>query len=604
MKWINLIIATLLFYSCADIGDDAWKTTSPNPTTTKSNDRGIDYDDVSGLWIGTDIYGKTCYFYVDKQRYTLAFDKKNVQPHESNDDTLPPLLPNPQRHDHLNFNPKSHNSLTFENYVRNADLITISGSTSDIQYDGYQFQIRNIVADKVHDLIGETYPGDSKLHLTLFPQSFPSDFQVDFIFESQDIAQKIANRPKRDIVDPPSIIYRRDTRDPSDIFTNGFQPRGSNNDLIAHVSGLSLYQPGIPPSGWVSASGSLYWTTNPSQPMPNNEFWVYAIVPTSNCYNVVHSFQHFISSDAPNTDQSNYINQLLLIYGNQHEWATLGSISNRNIRRALRYRFDGGEYRQVEIRENPYYDPSVIPAANPNPYRIFSTIPGFTNQFFRADIRTPDQIMEMSGIIQDGIDDESYLSWGTNVEQMNLYRHSRASYRDSFGYLSISNTLWRAHMEGTRLFTDRDYYIYVIAQAPNIFNTSNILGRFRNQENLFSVMGGIPITQIIGWYTVTDGHIASTMTPNRAHRANLFRDLNIIDGAAGYPYAGFPLAHNAWLEAPWRDYAPEYCERPNRAPELKRDVALSWCEYNTNAKSKKLFLDFKTRFYTSAYGPR
>ncbi|MEV0842237.1 polymorphic toxin-type HINT domain-containing protein [Actinocatenispora sera] len=34
-------------------------------------------------------------------------------------------------------------------------------------------------------------------------------------------------------------VYRSDTREPSDIFQNGFEPRGTNMDLMEHASGYS-----------------------------------------------------------------------------------------------------------------------------------------------------------------------------------------------------------------------------------------------------------------------------------------------------------------------------------------------------------------------------
>jgi cholera enterotoxin subunit A len=259
----------------------------------------------------------------------------------------------------------------------------------------------------------------------------------------------------------------------------------------------------------------------------------------------------------------------------------------------------------VEVRENPNYNRNVIPSGSPHPYTIFTSVPGFTNQFFRAESRTPEHIEESRGIIGDDNDDQTYLTWGENVEQMSLYLHSRSETRDSYGYISINNSLERAYIEGNRLFSRlQTSYIYVIAQAPNIFYTSNILGQFRNRENQFSAMGGIPISQIIGWYTVANGSISGPMTPNPSYRENQFSGLHIVDGAAGYPYAGFPLGHRAWLESPWRNFAPEYCKRWDRYPDLKRDVSLSWCEHNTDVRSKAKFKELKARLYTKNPNPR
>jgi cholera enterotoxin subunit A len=609
MKHFYLLFIIVILSSCSDFEMDE-KFLSNTPTN-KNRDDNISIDDLLGIWEGTDSMGNLAVFTVDSVSYHLAF-KSTITMVSAKDVDIPPTISHKleperrdRRQDFLDYGYHYEKPLTFHNPKVQIYANILSGKINSIKYDGDMFYIKYTSDDgTIQELEGTLYPGQNKLHLTLYSDSSINGEMVhDFIFKLKDNRKPNTDRPERDVTDPPAVVYRRDTRDPSDIFANGFSPRGHNNDLVAHVTGVSLYQQSVAPSGWVSTSASLNWVTNPTQPMPNEEFWVYVIIPNSNAYSVVNSFEHFVATTS-DTDQSSTINQLITLYQQQHEWAFLGNIPSSNIRRAVRYHFQGGEYRQVETRENPNYNRNIVPSGNPNPYRIFSTIPGFVNRFYRADIRTPDEIREAHGIIQDGVLDDDYQHWGATVDQMNLYLHSRSWERDSYGYLAINNLLLTAHMEGTTRYSVRPYYIYVIAQAPNIFNTSNILGRFSNQQNAFSALGGIPITQIIGWYTVIDGHISGQMTPNENYRESLFTQLNIIDGAAGYGYAGFPIGHNAWLEAPWRGYAPQYCEWPDRAPELKRNVSLSWCEYNTDVKTKATFHELKTKFYTSVYGPR
>ncbi|HBZ9864088.1 TPA: hypothetical protein MND73_000792 [Salmonella enterica subsp. houtenae] len=165
----------------------------------------------------------------------------------------------------------------------------------------------------------------------------------------------------------PSDVYRRDTRGPEIIFSEGFRARGSNTDLVQHVNGASLRgEGGIPLSLWVSTSSSLRWTTTPRYPI--TEFWVYTITPNSRAYGVEMSFEHYINS-RPASDEASYVRRLLEIYGEQHEWSFLGGIDASSVRFATRYIFASGEFIAVEIRQNPRYRAS-IPAPNPDPYPL------------------------------------------------------------------------------------------------------------------------------------------------------------------------------------------------------------------------------------------
>ncbi|EGG3070749.1 hypothetical protein MOR33_004187 [Salmonella enterica] len=166
----------------------------------------------------------------------------------------------------------------------------------------------------------------------------------------------------------PSDIYRRDTRGPDIIFNEGFLPRGSNTNLLQHVSGVSLRgdNNGVPLSNWVSASASLRWTTTPRYPI--TEFWVYTITPVPRAYSVEMSFEHYINSH-PDTAGASFVRRLLDIYGEQHEWSVLGGIQASSVRFATRYIFASGEFIAVEMRRNPNYR-SSIPAPNPEPYPL------------------------------------------------------------------------------------------------------------------------------------------------------------------------------------------------------------------------------------------
>lgn len=175
----------------------------------------------------------------------------------------------------------------------------------------------------------------------------------------------------------PTDLFRRDTRGPDIIFNQGFLARGSNTNLIQHVSGVSLHgdRGTVPLSGWVSTSASLRWTTIPRYPI--TEFWVYTITPDSRAYSVQASFEHYINTN-PDSSGAAYVRRLLELYGDQHEWSVLGGIPASSVRFATRYVFTEGEFRADEIRQNPGYR-SSIPSANPEPYPLVPASSGEVN---------------------------------------------------------------------------------------------------------------------------------------------------------------------------------------------------------------------------------
>lgn len=102
---------------------------------------------------------------------------------------------------------------------------------------------------------------------------------------------------------------------------------------------------------------------------------------------------------------------------------------------------------------------------------------------------------------------------GTPIN-INLYDHARGTVtgntRYNDGYVSTTTTLRQAHLIGQNLLGSyNEYYIYVVAPAPNLFDVNGVLGRYSPypSENEFAALGGIPLSQIIGWYRVSFGVI-------------------------------------------------------------------------------------------------
>ncbi|HDW8549928.1 TPA: enterotoxin A family protein [Escherichia coli] len=222
---------------------------------------------------------------------------------------------------------------------------------------------------------------------------------------------------------------------------------------------------------------------------------------------------------------------------------------------------------------------------------VFISFSVSANDFFRADSRTPDEIRRAGGLLPRG-QQEAYER-GTPIN-INLYDHARGTVtgntRYNDGYVSTTTTLRQAHLIGQNLLGSyNEYYIYVVAPAPNLFDVNGVLGRYSPypSENEFAALGGIPLSQIIGWYRVSFGVIEGGMQRNRHYRRDLFQGLSVAPNHDGYHLAGFPDGFAAWRELPWSAFAPEQCEQDYMVRNL--DV----CDSYTNILSQNDLVAFK-----------
>ncbi|MEB6310532.1 enterotoxin A family protein [Escherichia coli] len=184
-------------------------------------------------------------------------------------------------------------------------------------------------------------------------------------------------------------------------------------------------------------------------------------------------------------------------------------------------------------------------------------------ELYRADSRTPEDVENSGGILSRG-QSESYER-GTPIN-INLFDHATGApsgnTRYDDGYVSTTRTLSGAHNIGQNMFGGiNEYYIYVIVGAPNMFDVNGVLRRYSPHpyEQEVAALGGIPLSQIVGWYRVSFGAIEGGMIRNPNYRGGLFRGLSIAPNSDGYRLAGFPDGHPAWRQEPWRNYAPAQC---------------------------------------------
>ncbi|HFO5154787.1 TPA: enterotoxin A family protein, partial [Escherichia coli] len=217
----------------------------------------------------------------------------------------------------------------------------------------------------------------------------------------------------------------------------------------------------------------------------------------------------------------------------------------------------------------------------------------YSNDLFRADTRAPNQLRRVNGLLPRGQDDAYERGTPINI---NLFDHvmgmPTGNTRYDDGYVSTTTTLNEAHNIGQNMFGgSNEYYIYVISPAPNMFDVNGVLGRYSPHpyENEVAALGGIPFSQIIGWYRVNFGVIETPMVRNRAYRSDLFHGLNIAPNEDGYRLAGFPDGHQAWREEPWRRYAPLQCSTDLRV------ISIITCHSIINGLSNKKLSDLKKK---------
>ncbi|EMW44576.1 heat-labile enterotoxin LT subunit A [Escherichia coli] len=226
------------------------------------------------------------------------------------------------------------------------------------------------------------------------------------------------------------------------------------------------------------------------------------------------------------------------------------------------------------------------------------------DKLYRADSRPPDEIKRSGGLMPRGHNE--YFDRGTQMN-INLYDHARGTQtgfvRYDDGYVSTSLSLRSAHLAGQSILSGYStYYIYVIATAPNMFNVNDVLGVYSPPpyEQEVSALGGIPYSQIYGWYRVNFGVIDERLHRNREYRDRYYRNLNIAPAEDGYRLAGFPPDHQAWREEPWIHHAPQGCGNLSRTitddtcnEETQNLSTIYLREYQSKVK-RQIFTDYQS----------
>ncbi|MCA3966640.1 enterotoxin A family protein [Vibrio vulnificus] len=200
----------------------------------------------------------------------------------------------------------------------------------------------------------------------------------------------------------------------------------------------------------------------------------------------------------------------------------------------------------------------------------FSCIGG-PSEFYRADSRNPEEIKKSKGLYPKGQDEFFEHNRPMDISLFSHAQGTQTGYvRYDDGYVSTSSSLRSAHLIGQSILSGfSSYFIYVIAPAPNLMDVNRILGHYspHPEENEFAALGGIPWSQVIGWYVVNSGVIGNNIIRNRDYRRDLYSNLVPASPENAYQFSGFPSGHLAWRQEPWINFAPVGCDNVTKGKE-------------------------------------
>lgn len=182
---------------------------------------------------------------------------------------------------------------------------------------------------------------------------------------------------------PPSIVYRVDSRPPSLVFSDGFHSHGEDSNLVNHLLGGSY----MSDSGFVATTSSLraarMIVSRIQPPAAGSDrpasMWIYSIRATPRFFGVVRSLERAVEQldgcDPTPQLQARVTNldRLLAMARREAEWVVYGSIQPHLVQSATEYRLRPDEQDIADERERSIENPRYIDATtqgNTHPWLI------------------------------------------------------------------------------------------------------------------------------------------------------------------------------------------------------------------------------------------
>ncbi|HHQ4020353.1 TPA: scabin-related ADP-ribosyltransferase [Pseudomonas aeruginosa] len=167
---------------------------------------------------------------------------------------------------------------------------------------------------------------------------------------------------------PPSTVWRIDTRPPSEIFQNGFRSWGTNNNPVAHSTGASCIPDQNPDSAFISTTASedfaRAYVNGRADTTPDGvQFTIYEIRATDNFYSLPRTLADLDERGVFNIPASARIGPTLT-----YEWDAIETIPPSLIRSAITYTVVNRRAQAGDIQINNNYIEGDTHANN-DPYQ-------------------------------------------------------------------------------------------------------------------------------------------------------------------------------------------------------------------------------------------
>lgn len=180
-------------------------------------------------------------------------------------------------------------------------------------------------------------------------------------------------------VEPVNRVYRVDSRNPEEIFQNGFTSWGNNDNIVAHITGDSCVSTDASPapnSAFVATTSDWDWASDTAISMAFSDdqtMYLYEIVPTQQFYSAALSLENYeVLHPEQHIPQSAH-----LFSEGEHEWLAHGGIAARQIRTAYIFIPPSGDDEEPTIAlygNNFNYDPEPVQESSSNPYQTSLSI--------------------------------------------------------------------------------------------------------------------------------------------------------------------------------------------------------------------------------------
>jgi hypothetical protein len=194
---------------------------------------------------------------------------------------------------------------------------------------------------------------------------------------------------------PPKFVYRVDTRNPDDIFANGFKSWGNNDDIVAHILGTSCTRE----TELGGTHDSAFVATTTDQDIvrravaaystgldPGDQVYVYEIRADNNFYSAQTSMA-LLRSQTFMTDRPQVPAQASVLGNGQSEWLAYQAVPGNQISSVSIHRV-GASWQTTDVSNRGYRNLDTRGNASPYTPSTFSQVRRYVQAIVVQGVRT------------------------------------------------------------------------------------------------------------------------------------------------------------------------------------------------------------------------